>query len=80
MEEQLYAQLWKLDEMKKIERERHEKDFKQKEVTDTMKVLSWQTDTRAQMREQDKSLTVQERNMLTQQWKNEESQEKEMER
>ncbi len=80
MEEQLYAQLWKLDEMKKHEREREEKIAKQKEIQDTTNILNWQKDTRVMTKEQMSHLTAQERTMLMQQWKNEEAQEKEMER
>lgn len=46
MEEQVYAQLWKLDLMSKEERERQEAEEKKRRVGDTMAVLDWQKDTR----------------------------------
>ena len=45
-EEQIYAQLWKLDQLKKEERERIEAQEKKKLVNNTMTVLDWQKDTR----------------------------------
>ena len=50
MEEQVYAQLWKLDLMAKEERERKEAEEKKKRVGDTMAVLDWQKDTRSQVK------------------------------
>jgi hypothetical protein len=41
MEENVYAQLWKLDLMSKEERERQEVEEKKKRVADTMAVLDW---------------------------------------
>ncbi len=46
MEEQIYAQLWKLDLMKKEEREKAEAEEKKRLVGDTMAVLDWQKETR----------------------------------
>ena len=46
-EEQIYAQLWKLDQLKKEERERIEAQEKKKLVNNTMSVLDWQKDTRS---------------------------------
>ena len=46
MEEQVYAQLWKLDLQSKEERERREADEKKRRVGDTMAVLDWQKDSR----------------------------------
>jgi len=46
MEEQVYAQLWKLDLQSKEERERYEAEEKKKRINDTMAVLDWQKDTR----------------------------------
>lgn len=46
MEEQVYAQLWKLDLQAKEERERKEVEDKKRRVGDTMSVLDWQKDTR----------------------------------
>ena len=46
-EEQIYAQLWKLDQLKKEERERIEAQEKKKLVNNTMTVLDWQKDTRS---------------------------------
>lgn len=46
MEEQIYAQLWKLDLQKKEERERIEAEEKRKLVGETMSILDWQKDTR----------------------------------
>lgn len=40
-EEQVYAQLWKLDEQNKIGREQREAAEKQKLVQDQMAVLDW---------------------------------------
>jgi hypothetical protein len=42
----VYAQLWKLDEQKKIERERRELDEKKLAGQDTIKILDWQKDQR----------------------------------
>jgi hypothetical protein len=41
MEEQVYAQLWKLDLQAKEERERIEAEEKKKRIGDTMAVLDW---------------------------------------
>jgi hypothetical protein len=41
MEEQVYAQLWKLDLQVKEARERQEAEDKKKRVNDTMAVLDW---------------------------------------
>ena len=41
MEEQVYAQLWKLDLQAKEERERKEAEDKKRRVGDTMAVLDW---------------------------------------
>jgi hypothetical protein len=41
MEEQVYAQLWKLDLQAKEARERQEAEDKKKRVNDTMAVLDW---------------------------------------
>ena len=46
MEEQVYAQLWKLDEQKKIERERQEAEEKKKSGHETIQILNWQKDQR----------------------------------
>ncbi len=80
MEEQVYAQLWKLDLQKKEERERIEAEEKRKLVQDTMSVLDWQKNTRVLTKDQEKNLTQGEKNMLADQWKREEEQERELER
>ena len=72
MEEQVYAQLWKLDLQKKEERERIEAEEKRKLVQDTM--------SRVLTKDQEKNLTQGEKNMLAEQWKREEEQERELER
>lgn len=41
MEENVYAQLWKLDLQAKEERERREAEDKKRRVGDTMAVLDW---------------------------------------
>lgn len=46
MEEQVYAQLWKLDLQSKEERERQELEEKKMRIGDTMAILDWQKDTR----------------------------------
>lgn len=56
-EEQIYAQLWKLDLMKKEERERQEAEEKRRQIGDTMAVLDWQKDTRQMVKQQDKNST-----------------------
>jgi hypothetical protein len=50
MEEQVYAQLWKLDLLEKEERERKEVEEKKKLIGDTQAVLDWQKDTRTQVK------------------------------
>ena len=45
-EEYIYAQLWKLDQQKKEERERIEADMKKKNISETQAILDWQKDTR----------------------------------
>ena len=57
MEEQVYAQLWKLDLIAKEERERKEVEEKKKVVNDTQAVLDWQKDTRSQVKQQERQLT-----------------------
>lgn len=54
MEEQIYAQLWKLDLQKKEERERIEAEEKRKLVGETMSILDWQKDTRQLGKQQDR--------------------------
>lgn len=54
MEEQVYAQLWKLDLLTKEEREKQEAEEKKKRINDTMAVLDWQKDTRTQFKQQDR--------------------------
>ena len=66
--------------MSKEERERQEVEEKKRRVGDTMAVLDWQKETRAQAKQQEKQLTDIEREMLNQQWRNEEDREREMER
>lgn len=61
MEEQVYAQLWKLDLQAKEERERKEVEDKKRRVGDTMSVLDWQKDTRQQGKHQERQLTDLER-------------------
>lgn len=51
MEEQVYAQLWKLDLMSKEERERQEAEEKKKRIGETVAVLDWQKDTRVQVKQ-----------------------------
>ena len=80
MEEQVYAQLWKLDLQSKEERERREADEKKRRVGDTMAVLDWQKDTRQQGKHQDRQLTEQERTMLNEQWKREDERELDIDR
>lgn len=64
MEENVYAQLWKMDLAAKEERERKEVEEKKKRVADTMAVLDWQKDTRQQTKQQEKQMTEVERAML----------------
>ena len=45
-----------------------------------MSVLDWQKQTRSLTKEQEKNLTQAEKNMLAEQWKREEEQERELER
>lgn len=54
MEEQVYAQLWKLDLLEKEERERQEVEEKKKRIGDTQAVLDWQKDTRIQVKQQER--------------------------
>lgn len=61
MEEQIYAQLWKLDLMKKEEREKAEAEEKKRLVGDTMAVLDWQKETRQLTKQQEKDLTENEK-------------------
>ena len=79
MEEMLYSELWKMDMLKKQEREMKEKEQKQKLIKDTHQVLDWQKATREQMKMQDNQLSQHERNMLNQQWKVEADHEKMLE-
>lgn len=79
-EEQIYAQLWRLDQLKKEDRERKEAEEKRKLVGETMAVLDWQKDTRTITKLQFDQMTQEERNMLQDQWKKEEEYEREMER
>ena len=79
MEEQVYAQLWKLDEQKKIEREREELEQKKMAGAATIKILDWQKSTRQQELEKNKDHMVKERSMLNKQWTIEQQQESDME-
>jgi hypothetical protein len=40
-EEYIYAQLWKLDQAKKEERERIEQEVKKKNIGETQAILDW---------------------------------------
>lgn len=71
-ENQIYAHLWKLDQLKKEEREKKEQEEKKKRVGDTMAVLDWQKDVRNLNQDQQKALIEQEKGMLKNQWKSEE--------
>jgi hypothetical protein len=71
MEEQVYAQLWKLDLQSKEERERIEAEEKKKRIGETVAVLDWQKDTRVQVKQQDRQLTDLEKQMLNEQWRRE---------
>jgi len=46
LEEQVYSQLWQIDQQKKIQREQSEQAEKKQKVSDTMAVLEWQKQTR----------------------------------
>ena len=74
----MYAQLWKLDLMRKEERERVEAEEKKKAVSDTMAVLNWQKETRQLTKQQEKELTEMEKQMLKDQWRKEEEYEREL--
>ena len=49
LEEQVYAKLWMLDADKKAQREHQEAIDKRKKVADTVNILNWQNDQRAQI-------------------------------
>ena len=53
VEEQVYAKLWMLDGEKKLARGRREAKEKKEKIADTMNVLGWQTQTRANLRTQE---------------------------
>lgn len=80
VEEQVYAKLWMLDADKKAERERREAIEKQKKVSDTVNILTWQTDQRQTQAEIEKAKRVQEQTMLQQQWTKELEADKEAQR
>ena len=46
LEEQVYSQLWQLDQQKKIQREAQGQAEKKSKIADTMAVLEWQKQTR----------------------------------
>lgn len=54
MEENVYAQLWKLDLQSKDEKERIDVEEKKKIVAETSAVRDWQKDTRSQFKVQEK--------------------------
>jgi hypothetical protein len=56
--------LWKLDQLKKEERERIEAQEKKKLVNNTMTVLDWQKDTRSIIKLSEQGLVQDERSML----------------
>jgi hypothetical protein len=56
--------LWKLDQLKKEERERIEAQEKKKLVNNTMTVLDWQKDTRSIIKQSEQGLVQDERSML----------------
>ena len=72
--------MWKLDQLKKEERERIEAIEKKKLVNNTMTVLDWQKDTRTIGKQSEQGLVHDERAMLKNQWTKGEEYEREMER
>lgn len=64
MEEQVYAKLWEMDILKKVEREKKEAEQKKKLIGETMTLLDWQKDTREENKQSNKQMTDMERGML----------------
>ena len=79
-EEQVYAKLWMLDGEKKAERERTEAAEKKKKVSETMNILTWQTEQRRAVADLEADKRVKEQQMLKRQWKAEQEADAEVER
>ena len=80
VEEQVYAKLWMLDAEKKAERERREAEEARKKIQETVNILTWQNDQRAQANEVEKQKKMKEQEMLKTQWAREMEMDKEAER
>lgn len=68
-EEQVYAKLWMLDAEKKAERERTEQAEKKQKVSETMNILTWQTEQRRAVADIEAEKKIKEQQMLQRQWK-----------
>lgn len=80
VEEQVYAKLWMLDQQKKVEREKKEAIEKRKKVSETVNILTWQTDSRQHEAQIDREKKLREQDMLKTQWAREIESDKEAER
>jgi hypothetical protein len=71
VEEQVYAKLWMLDAEKKAQREQREFEQNKRKVQETVNILTWQTEQRANQNEIDKHNKLREQRMLNEQWQRE---------
>ena len=69
-----------LDQQKKVEREKREAIEKRKKVSETVNILTWQTDSRQQEVQIDREKKLREQDMLKTQWAREIESDKEAER
>lgn len=60
VEEQVYAKLWMLDQEKKVQREQKEATEKRHKIQETVNILTWQADSRAQTVSQQKEQKLRE--------------------
>lgn len=68
MEEQIYAELWRQDMLKKEAREKKEREEKAKLAKDTLQVLDWQNSQKSQATEFERQKAEQEKAMLNSHW------------
>lgn len=71
VEEQVYAKLWMLDAEKKAQREQREFEQNKRKVQETVNILTWQTEQRANQNEFEKQSKMREQQMLNEQWQRE---------
>lgn len=64
----MYAKLWMMDADKKAQREQREALENSRKIKETVNILTWQTEQRANQNEINKNQKLKEQQMLQEQW------------